>query len=147
MDAGTGSEAVCENPHNSRSHDQAREVFHESKKLSSSSIPKDSGFFPFELLCHVVKWHPLLYLKSIKTLCPSVSMVSRLTGLTGHVFEEERASRLKSFLKRLEQDWIRGFERVFFQMPIRGRCMFVLFSRRFHFISPELQDLAERGRR
>ena len=26
-------------------HDQAREVFQESKKLSSSSIPKDSGFF------------------------------------------------------------------------------------------------------
>ena len=37
---------VGENPQKQPGlHDQAREVFQESKKLSSSSIPKDSGFF------------------------------------------------------------------------------------------------------
>lgn len=41
------------------------------------------------------------------------SIVLRLTRLTVYVSEEERASHLKSFLKRLEQDWIRGFEDSF----------------------------------
>jgi len=41
------------------------------------------------------------------------SIVLRLTRLTVYVSEEERASRLKSFLKRLEQDWIRECEDSF----------------------------------
>ena len=49
-----------------------------------------------------------------------------------YVSEEERASRLKSFLKRLEQDWIRGFEDSF-SSEISESGMGLLHVRCLHF--------------
>ena len=139
MDAGTGSETVCENPHNNLSHDQAREVFHESKKLSSSSIPKDSRFFPFELLCHVVKWHLLQSKKCQNVVSECVHGVE----VDWACFWGGEGEPLEELLEALRTGLDSRIRASFQEMRIR--CIFdVFFSvvfknvvRRFHIISPE----------
>lgn len=98
---------------------QAREVFQESKKaLSGNSIPKETQIEFYSSILHIynilyyyIFEYDIFYsifivlLYSIQFFwCILFDVLCFLATVFNSCAQEERASRLKSFLKRLEQD-------------------------------------------